>query len=339
MSVINHLYIIGNGFDKHHGINSGYYDYAEWLNCHNSLLLREIEEKYGYWVTENGENDFWSKFEENLAEINIDEQARYIAQENYPDFSSDHFSREYHASQVEAQLQFENIVNGIKNTFKEWVMSLNDAGDVYLPLEIHNSFFLTFNYTLTLERHYRIPNEKILHIHGSMIDSNFVLGHGKSIKELENENRSDSEPPIDLDPEQLSKWYEEHFDQFYEQAYEAIVQQISRLQKDVNRIIHANKSNFLLFKDVPHIHVYGLSFSEIDMPYIRYINELSPSAFWVISYYKEEEKVEFLKRIQDLNIEKKRYDLVKLKELEHPRQLVIPFEFKDNENNEEKAQE
>lgn len=34
--MVKHLYIIGNGFDLHHGINSSYKDFQEWM----SLLSR-----------------------------------------------------------------------------------------------------------------------------------------------------------------------------------------------------------------------------------------------------------------------------------------------------------
>ena len=39
--MVNHLYIIGNGFDKHHDIPSGYQDYRRWLE----------------------DNEFWGVFE------------------------------------------------------------------------------------------------------------------------------------------------------------------------------------------------------------------------------------------------------------------------------------
>ncbi len=42
-----HLYIIGNGFDIHHGVNSRYSNYREWLHNWNRLLLDDIEEFFG----------------------------------------------------------------------------------------------------------------------------------------------------------------------------------------------------------------------------------------------------------------------------------------------------
>ena len=72
MNKIHHLYIIGNGFDKHHGIPSGYDDYEKWLEMYHLPILNDIIEKFGFWVDEKSEgcvnkNIFWNDFEKNLS--------------------------------------------------------------------------------------------------------------------------------------------------------------------------------------------------------------------------------------------------------------------------------
>ena len=38
------LYIIGNGFDMHHGIKSGYSNYRKWLEENDSDLYERLRE-------------------------------------------------------------------------------------------------------------------------------------------------------------------------------------------------------------------------------------------------------------------------------------------------------
>lgn len=45
---MKHLYIIGNGFDIHHKINSNYRSFRDWMNeCYPSIL-EDVENVYGY---------------------------------------------------------------------------------------------------------------------------------------------------------------------------------------------------------------------------------------------------------------------------------------------------
>ena len=39
-----HLYIIGNGFDLHHGINSSYRNFRDWLYENEPTVIQDIEE-------------------------------------------------------------------------------------------------------------------------------------------------------------------------------------------------------------------------------------------------------------------------------------------------------
>lgn len=43
-----HLYIIGNGFDIHHGIQSSYRAYREWLLENHPELLTRLEIAFGF---------------------------------------------------------------------------------------------------------------------------------------------------------------------------------------------------------------------------------------------------------------------------------------------------
>ena len=86
-----HLYIIGNGFDIHHGIPSKYYDkkggscFRKWLDENNCELLCEIDENFG-----STNESWWSKFEDSLASIETLRVANEEAFEHYPNFGISH---------------------------------------------------------------------------------------------------------------------------------------------------------------------------------------------------------------------------------------------------------
>lgn len=68
----NTLYIIGNGFDLHHGLNTSYLDFRNY--CASSLpsLWRFLSEIYGDMIN----NDmWWSDFENMLGCVNYDNLA------------------------------------------------------------------------------------------------------------------------------------------------------------------------------------------------------------------------------------------------------------------------
>ena len=78
---IKHLYIIGNGFDRHHGMHTGYLQFREWLEEKAMSVLCTIDELFGYC-----DNNWWQYFESNLATAVTSEIVQEEVRENYPDF-------------------------------------------------------------------------------------------------------------------------------------------------------------------------------------------------------------------------------------------------------------
>ena len=59
------LYIIGNGFDIHHKINSAYSDFKNWLEInHKKYNALYLIENYFYI-----DSEFWHDFENNLSKF------------------------------------------------------------------------------------------------------------------------------------------------------------------------------------------------------------------------------------------------------------------------------
>lgn len=177
-----HLYIIGNGFDCHHGINSSYACFKEWLNKTNMDLMQRIDDIYGICIDE-----WWSDFENQLASLYILDFSNRISCENAPDLTDEHCDRMWEDAQFEVKLQLTSIYSELKGCFYDWVVQLNAPNPSQrIKLNLNNSLFLNFNYTKTLEKLYGIDSRKILHIHGCVDDEeDFIIGHGKTYKELE----------------------------------------------------------------------------------------------------------------------------------------------------------
>ena len=251
---MKNLYMIGNGFDKHHEIPSGYWDFHEWLIEKNPELVEQIDELYGY------SDDLWGNFEVELGNLDIPSVASEIYAENPADEMSEHFERTFHAGAIVAGDTVGEIYNKIREMFPAWVKSL-PAADTCKKIKIdkEDSFFITFNYTDTLLDVYGIRLDDILFIHGRASDSAtrfLVLGHGKSREEIQREAEA--------------KFDEETHPAFI-QTVEAVERQVNMMKKDTSRIIDANQSTWEAMKDVQHIYCYGLSMSPVDMPYLQKI--------------------------------------------------------------------
>ena len=112
----------------------------------------------------------------------------------------------------------------------------------------NNNYFLSFNYTKTLENIYNIPKSNICHIHGVSKDTNnmddsesgdLIFGHGRE---------SIGANVVDV----ISTSY-------------------NITKKPVNQCIINNQLFFEKLTDINNIYTYGFSFGDVDMPYIEKI--------------------------------------------------------------------
>lgn len=240
---MKHLYIIGNGFDLHHGIPSSYNNYMTWLELHHPLLYDEIARSF----VGAEENAWWSNFENSLAKLDVQYDLSII---QYPGYEVEGILVEgcNRPARLEAMFQ------AIKQTFATWVNGLNNylLSSVKSDMNIDsNAFYLTFNYTNTLQDIYHIPNEHVLHIHGNAKQGDeLVLGHGAT---------------GDYYPEKQFEIVD-----FKNDPYK-IAEQITAFRKPTSKIIANNSRFFESLLDLEDITIYGFSFSTIDMPYIHEI--------------------------------------------------------------------
>ena len=334
------LYIIGNGFDNHHGVDSSYFEYRMWLKENYEHIYWEIinlfgiddESKERKVLLDNRMHPWWKSFEISLGEIDLADIVDNCVYENYPNFSSDEFrDRDYHAAEFDAELKLSKLVSDIKSTFEEWISSLK-APDKNKRIHVNraNAYFITFNYTDTLESLYAVPKELICHIHGKANNNEeLIVGHNKSWEDLEKLADNTPAPPEEYDDrEKLEEWHSSHGDFITDQTRVVAVREYVNLQKDTHHIISKNKQMFNLLSDVEKIHVYGFSFSEVDICYIEEIvSVIPPQTPWEISYYSDSEMEYFSKVMQSLKVDLENIVFVKLNDLIVYENLQYPLIF------------
>ena len=299
--VYKNLYIIGNGFDIHHGIKSRFSDYREWQENNNPDLYSKLVELY----EDASAGEWWNDFENHLADFNILEYAYRLGFENQPDFASDDFREsDRYVAQLKAEKTFSLLSEEIRDSLYKWISQLSMPEETRIKIDHDDSFFLTFNYTHTLEDIYNIPNDQVLHIHGSIHEEESIIyGHGTDRSIMNNRvQRSLPKPPA---KESLSEdaYYDVisdyEIDYSTQLAIDATLSGVMSLQKNVKDIIINNASFFQQISEIENVYVYGFSFSPIDMPYLEEIlRRTNPETHWVISWVSQEDQ----KRISDFVI-------------------------------------
>lgn len=186
------LYIIGNGFDLHHGIKSKYKNFAEYLCESNHEIYKYLIE---YLHADN--DDFWFKFEENLAYLDSDSlletASNYLVGYGADDWSD----ANHHDYQYEIDQAVSSLSTKLFASFKDWVCQIvipasSEVAEKILCID-EDALFISFNYTSTLMNLYSIPEKNILYIHGKATDDNLVLGHGweEQVEQEATENQED----------------------------------------------------------------------------------------------------------------------------------------------------
>ena len=116
MKDIKVLTIIGNGFDKHHDIKSGYNDYCIWLQEHEKELYNRINDLYDIKNI-----NWWNDFERNLGTIDINS----IANEAFQTYISKNYDKDHIFAAADAENELFFFFFAILSTFNCWINELN----------------------------------------------------------------------------------------------------------------------------------------------------------------------------------------------------------------------
>lgn len=294
------LYIIGNGFDIHHKLDTRYQSFANYLAENNSEVFELLLNYYGLPDITNPELTdeeyaLWSRFEEALADLDylsvLDDNSDLIARPGAKDFRD----RDWHSYQIEMEEIIKNLTTTLISDFNKFILEVkygSISDDVLINLE-DDSHFLNFNYTKTLQEGYGIPEERITYIHNRADTKNctLILGHGT---DPANFDEKEEELPQGLNEEELYEWREQKADEYdysYESAKQEILSYYTKAFKNTASIIENNIVFFSNLTEIEKVIVLGHSISEVDLKYFEVLKaKLNENVIWNVSYYSELEK-------------------------------------------------
>jgi hypothetical protein len=273
------LYIVGNGFDLHHGIESGYQDFGEYL----ARVDNDTYDHLSRYFSVN--EDFWWQFEAQLAHLDtdslLDNAGQFLASYGEEDWSD----ASHHDYQYELDRVVEALSKTLRHRFGQWVRQLEipqapSLAGRLLPLP-RDAKYLTFNYTDTLQCVYGVPDSNVLHIHGAanQVDDQLILGHGWKRSPADSFNHGIDHEEADTRVLEGNNIIDEYF---------------SATFKPTDRVIAQHQPFFRSLSDIWTVLVMGHSLSEVDMPYIREVlNHVSnDETRWQVSFYESSEDAE-----------------------------------------------
>lgn len=265
------LWIVGNGFDRAHGLPTGYADYYRFLVDNGEEWMASMLEFYFGNVPGHPVNILWSQLEKALGIYNIDAIYDFLKEGHTLDI--DHVSQFVGEVESEVQYHFVEICEKFSETFTDWSHSIDLRGTKQRNEFgfIANDIFLTFNYTDTLEAVYGIDERRVLHIHGRAVNGDeLIVGHNNHAK--------------------MPKGIE---DDFLDNTanIRAIVETVNRLEKKTKKIIAANRLFFSSIGNIDEVKVYGHSVEDVDIPYFEEVKkDVDQNAQWQF-YCHDESKV------------------------------------------------
>ncbi len=316
------LYIIGNGFDLHHNLQTDYNSFGLCLRSDFSEIYEHLLDFFDFADLEGLESSeehkhLWSQFESDLANLDsdsvMDKFSHLVADPGGADFRD----RNWGDYSFEMKSFVDNFCTNLLIAFNEFINSVDYPSlDERVRLKLSkNAFYLSFNYTETLQRYYQIEDSKINYIHGRASDTckDIVLGHA-----IEPENFIEPEPipPAYLTPEQLAMWEESMSDQqdFSTQiAQDELHRYFKNTFKPTTEIIEKNETFFKSISIVKKVYILGHSLSDVDLPYFKkIIDQVDPNARYFVTYFFDSEKSSRLDRLISLGVREQNIKLIKM---------------------------
>lgn len=271
------LYVIGNGFDRFHGLKTSYNDFHEYLKAKKPNLLKKLALYYNT-QHEDCEDYLWADFERSLEYFDKDtleqitDSMPYAGTDNYIDQS-------YDIAEPIVQELLRDVKKEIRNSFEQWITDINVTGMKKVQF-LDNSLFLSFNYTKTLQQIYNITSKRILHIHGSANNNgSIIFGHGGMLSEYTSEriNNDNFNIPENKNPRYVG--VKNDVDRF-----------ISEFYKNTKEISENYSYFFQNLINIENICIFGHSLSNIDWEYFKRIVDMIDikKVKWYISYFSNE---------------------------------------------------
>jgi hypothetical protein len=318
------LYVIGNGFDIYHQIKSNYKFFKKYLEKENEDLLEVISKYYDT----SDDSLLWWQFENALKDFDPSELEEQFS-EYMPNYASDDFrDRDRYDLQIFIEQELEPLKEDLQSAFNNWILSLKQPNIIPKIGFEKDAVFLTFNYTDTLERIYKIKPDHILYIHNKSQQKGNDLIFGHSWHPTEWAKQREEQMPEGLSELEEDEWIQEQSDNYdysIMRGYEAIDSFFSSIYKDSKTIIDTHKAFFSSLSNVEIINIIGHSLSIVDKPYFeeiaKYINK--GEVIWKVTYHEDKDAVNHTQFIESLGIEKKLIETYRLPEIIKPIQSKL----------------
>ena len=275
------LFIIGNGFDLAHKMKTRFNDFRDYLyfnypeemddilyvpepgtGQHGEDLLDEAEVAgfIAYLLNTVAPDDKsshlrhdWSQIEELLGELDLKECFDCVEPQYDKEGDRNYFWEKEVADSICANMGL--AITQITDLLSEWIRGVEIAKSPIKQfqeiIDPKKDLFLTFNYTLTLEKTYGCAKANVCHIHGTVTDDFYqdeklILGHCGSVNYL-----CDKNVPYEME-DGLQEIYEE-------------------LRKNTTEQMHLHADFFDKIKNtnIEKIYSFGFSFSTVDLPYLQ----------------------------------------------------------------------
>lgn len=284
------LYIIGNGFDLHHGIKTNYMDFREYLKSQYIELFEELSQYYRI----DKDSKLWSNFEKGLKDFDYTELVMSFG-DYLPNYASDEFyERDRYVLELYVKNKLDSLRHELQEAFNNWINDLkmpSNLCDEKIKLD-NSACFLNFNYTGILETYYNVPRKNITYIHNKSGEGKNLL-YGHAWNPYYWAAQRNEKMPKNLTEEARILWKEKQADKYdysEERAYIAIDNFFSKIYKNCKVIISNNEQFFSKIKGVQKIYILGHSMSEVDLPYFKKIIKSIKfkKVNWIVSSYNDD---------------------------------------------------
>lgn len=292
------LIICGNGFDQHHRLPTNYTDYCEFLNVWYPEVLEEMGLSNYFQasspILSSSTNTFWTDVEKYLV-FDFIGHMDYVLEEYRDDPDDDMVS-------VRAEDGLGVFRDFTGEPFYEWLLLISSCDVVKSEKFVlsPDDYYVTFNYTDTLEKVYEIPDSHILHIHGSIDDVVLTEGDFASEEARRRVHDTDVHRVIQFgnpfeSGEKVRAELREHYNnnEDWNLVQSAFVK-MARVCDAMSKSIESNYEklrNFLSEKIFDEVVVMGHSFLGVDRAYYENVLvELFHDKLWTFYWYSEEDR-------------------------------------------------
>lgn len=320
------LYVIGNGFDLHHQLDTWYSSFGLFIRDNHRNIYDYFLRYFGF--PELDENDpaslrhpLWSSFEASLATLDIDEvleqHLEFAARPGNPDFRAGNWDDiAVYVSEIR-----DDLTVRLLELFKEFIRNVRYPPQAKLLRLTNEAVFFSFNYTKTLEEYYGVHRDRILYIHNRADGADpLVLGHGLDPTRFA---RQPIVRPPGMNDEEYEEWrfqMANNYDVSIERGRDELIEYFRRSFKATAQLIAANDAFFQQLNAIKTVYVLGHSLADVDKSYIEKIRDsVDRKAIWVVSYHNANEKKNRIAKMVELGVSKSRVIAVVMKDLEGDR--------------------